>query len=118
MLQVLLVDDDPGQLHIREVILRSAGLAVHVATSAESALALLRAMGDKIGLVITDHFLPERTGADLVREMRLALPLMPVLVLSGMPGIETEYEGLEVSVRLKPIDPGEFIRIARGYIAA
>jgi len=118
MLQVLLVDDDPGQLHIREIVLRNAGLAVHVATNAESALALLRAMGNKIGLLITDHFLPERTGADLVREMRLTLPRMPVLVLTGMPGIETEYEGLDVSVRLKPIGPEEIIRIARGYIAA
>ena len=43
MLQVLMVDDDPGQLSVRETILRSAGLVVHVATSVESALAFLRA---------------------------------------------------------------------------
>ena len=117
MLDVLIVDDDPNQLHIRAAVLRSAGLAVHVATTVDSALAFLRGAGDKIGLVITDHLLPERSGADLVREMRLTLPLMPVLVLSGMPGIEQEYEGLNVSVRLKPLNPDEFIRIARQLVS-
>jgi DNA-binding NtrC family response regulator len=34
--QVLLVDDDPGQLRIREMILRNAGFIVHIATNAES----------------------------------------------------------------------------------
>jgi DNA-binding response OmpR family regulator len=75
-------------------------------------------MGDKIGLVVTDHFLPERTGADLVREMRLTMPLIPVLVLSGMPGIESEYEGMNVSVRMKPIAPEEFIRFTQENVGA
>jgi hypothetical protein len=42
---------------------------------------------------------------------------MPVLVLSGMPGIEDEYEGLNVSFRLKPLNPDEFIRIARQLVS-
>jgi DNA-binding response OmpR family regulator len=117
MLEVLIVDDDPNQLNIRAAVLGSAGLAVHVATTVDSALAFLRVAGDKIGLVITDHLLPERSGTDLVREMRMTLPLMPVLVLSGMPGIEQEYEGLNVSVRLKPLNPDEFIRIARQLVS-
>jgi DNA-binding NtrC family response regulator len=71
MLEVLIVDDDPSQLHIRAAVLRSAGLAVQVAATVDSALAFLRAAGDKVGLVITDHLLPERSGTDLVREMRL-----------------------------------------------
>ena len=107
--QVLLVDDDPDQLRIRELILRNAGFIVHIATSAESAQAVLRAIHEKIGVVITDHFLPGVTGAELVRELRIELPLMPVLVLSGMPGLEREYEGLSVSFRTKPFPPDELI---------
>lgn len=116
--QVLLVDDDPGQLHVRELILRNAGFVVHVATSADSALALLRAVREKIGVVVTDHFLPGRTGAEMVRELRLALPSMPVLVLSGMPDIETEYEGLNASVRMKPITPGDLIRALQDLMSS
>jgi len=114
--QVLLVDDDPTQLRIRQAILRSVGLVVHIATNVDSALAFMRTMEKSIGLVITDHCLPGRTGADLVRELRETAPLMEVLVLSGMPGIEDEYKGLNVSVRLKPIPPEEFIRFVQASL--
>jgi DNA-binding NtrC family response regulator len=117
MLQVLLVDDDAGQLRIREQILRNAGLVVHIATNVDSALAFLRTVGDTIGLVVTDHYLTGHTGVDLVREMRLTSPLMPVLVLSGMPGIEDEYEGLNVSVRFKPFPPEELIRVVQSSLS-
>jgi DNA-binding response OmpR family regulator len=118
MLQVLLVDDDPTQLRIRELILRNAGMVVHIATNVDSALAFMRSVGDKIGVVVTDHFLPGRTGADLVREIRLAAPALPIFVLSGMPGIEDEYDGLNVCVHLKPFPPEEFIREIQSVLAA
>ena len=70
MLQVLLVDDDPCQLQVRGAILRASGLVVHLATGVESALVAVRSVGEELGLVVTDHFLPGRTGADLVRELR------------------------------------------------
>jgi DNA-binding response OmpR family regulator len=111
MLQVLMVDDDTNQLQIREIVLRGAGLVVQIATDVESALALLRSDGAQIGLVVTDHFLDGHTGVDLVRELRLNAPSMPVVVLSGMPGIEHEYEGLNVRVWLKPIPPDELIHV-------
>jgi DNA-binding NtrC family response regulator len=117
MLQVLLVDDDLCQLRTRQTILCSAGFVVHPATSVESALAFLRTLGDKIGVVVTDHFLTGRTGADLVRELRLTAPSMPVVVLSGMPGIESEYDGLNVSIRLKPFPPDQFIREIQSCLA-
>jgi DNA-binding NtrC family response regulator len=117
MPQVLIIDDDPGQLRIRETILRSAGLVVHIATNAESALAFLRSMGDAIGAVVTDHFLPGRSGADLVRELRQTDPAMPVLVLSGMPDIEGEYDQLNVIVRTKPFPPQELIQVVKGLLS-
>ena len=117
MLQVLMVDDDPGQLRIREIILRAEGLAVNVATDADAALACLHSMADKIGVVVTDHNLVGRSGAELVRELRRSAPTLPVIVLSGMPGIEPEYEGLDVTICFKPLPPEEFIRIVRRAIA-
>ena len=117
MLQVLIVDDDSTQLRVREAILRNAGLVVHIATNAESALAFLRSVGDKIGVVVTDHFLSGRTGVDLVRELRSIAPLMPVVVLSGMPGIESKYDGLNVKFHLKPYPADEFIREIQSAVA-
>jgi hypothetical protein len=52
----------------------------------------------------------------MVREMRLELPSMPVVVLSGMPGLEPEYEGLSVSFQTKPCPPGELINVVQELV--
>jgi DNA-binding response OmpR family regulator len=115
---VLMVDDDPSQLRIRELILRGEGIAVTSATDADAALASLRSPGARIGLVITDHNLPGRNGADLVRELRLTWPELPVIVLSGMPGIEPEYEGLNTTFCYKPIPPQELSAVIHRLLPA
>jgi DNA-binding response OmpR family regulator len=117
MLQVLLVDDDAGQLRVRETVLRNAGMAVKVATDADSALATLHSMVGEIGVVVTDHHLRGRQGAELVRELRLLAPALPVVVLSGRPDIEPEYDGLDVIVRFKPLPPGELIRLVQDLLS-
>ncbi len=116
MSQVLLVDDTPVQLQIRETILRNAGFRVAIATSAESALALLRTASQHVGLVITDHMMPGTNGAAFVRTLRQSDLHMPVLVLSGLPDAEQEYEGLNVAFRLKPLPPGELIDLVRQWM--
>lgn len=116
MSQVLLVDDNPVQLQIRETILRNAGLGVAIATSAESALALLRTAGQHIGLVVTDHIMPGTSGSEFVRRLRASDDQMPVLVLSGLPDAEMEYEGFNVAFRLKPLPPTELIELVREWM--
>lgn len=116
MYRILLVDDDSTQLRIREMVLSSAGFVVSVAKDAPSALDCLRSMHGEIGLMITDHNLPERNGAELVREVRLAYPTLPVIVLTGMPGIEPQYEGMNVMVRLKPLPAPEFIKLVKEFL--
>jgi len=68
---VLLIDDDPLQLRVREAVLREAGLRVDVATTAETALALLRTgSGDSIATIVTDHIMPGTSGAVFVHKLR------------------------------------------------
>ncbi len=114
--QVLLVDDNPVQLQIRETILRQAGFRVAIATSAESALVLLRTAGHHFGLVITDHIMPGTSGAEFVRRLRASGDHVPVIVLSGLPDAEIEYEGLNIAFRLKPLPPPELIELAREWM--
>jgi len=116
--QILLIDDSAIQLRVRETILRSAGFTVSAATTAESALALLRSSPDMFGLVITDHLLSGITGVEIVRQLRTFLPDIPVVVISGLPELEAEYEGLNVIVRQKPVPPPELIELARSLRAA
>ena len=111
--QVLLIDDNPIQLRVRETILRGAGFQVSIATTAEGALAVLRTASNKFGVIVTDHVLPGASGADFVRELRSVDPTTPVIVVSGMPDVAEEYEGLNAVVRQKPLPPKELISLVR-----
>ncbi len=95
-------------------------MQVQVATSASSALALLRspAAGTQIGTVVTDHIMPEASGAEFVRMMRQANPDVPVIVISGLAEAEEEYAGLNVTFRQKPFPPGELIALVKKSLAS
>jgi DNA-binding response OmpR family regulator len=116
--QLLLIDDNALQLSVREAVLRNAGFTVCVATTAESALATLRILGERISLVITDHIMPGRNGVDFVRELRQENDWVPVIVLSGLPEAEAEYGGLDIMFRQKPVPPPELIALIRACLKA
>ena len=116
--QVLLIDDNALQLSVRETVLRNAGFTVCVATTTESALATLRILGARICLVITDHVMPGRNGAQFVAELRQENDWVPVIVLSGLAEAESEYEGLNVVFRQKPVPPPELIALVHTSVDA
>ena len=113
---ILLIDDNPLQLRIREAVLRNAGFQVRLATTAESALGVLRSAGDFIGVVVTDHVMPDCSGSELVRLIRAENNLLPIIVLSGLPEAFGEYEGLDVVFRAKPFPPTELIELVRSSL--
>ena len=114
--QILLIDDNPLQLKVRETVLRQAGFQVSVATTADSALAILRVLSGNIGLIITDHLMPGCSGSELVRQIRGRKIATPIIVLSGLPEAEAEYEGLDVLFRAKPFPAPELIELVRATV--
>jgi DNA-binding NtrC family response regulator len=118
MKQVLLVDDDPSQLAVRQLLLSRGGIESQLATEPRQALALLKsdAGRETIGLVVTDHLMPEMNGADFVREIRSFLPNLPVIVISGLPDAHNACDGLEVLFLTKPCEPEDLIAIVRNAL--
>ena len=111
---ILLLDDDAIQLRVRQAILQDAGFSVDTATTAEAALALLQPGARRnFAAVITDHLLSKDTGAELVPQIRALLPDIPIVVITGLPGAEAEYEGWSVHFRQKPCPPEELIALVR-----
>jgi CheY-like chemotaxis protein len=111
---VLLVDDNALQAATRQAILSLSGNNVRIAPSARHALALLEEdvdLAKSVRLVITDHLMPKMNGAEFVTQLRKRFPDLPILVLSGLPDAENEYEGLNIVYRPKPITPEELIRL-------
>ena len=111
MKRVLLLDDDPIQLSVRQLLLRRGGVESEVATSAQDALDLLinDTKAKNFGAVITDHLMPDLNGDEFVRRLRLLDPDMPVIVVSGLPDIEGAYVGLDVVILCKPCDPEQML---------
>jgi DNA-binding response OmpR family regulator len=111
MRKVLVIDDNPLQLSMRQAVLQSAGFSVICASSAEAALATLKdpKMGSGLELIVTDHVLPGASGAVFVRRLREFSPTVPVLVVTGMDEAEPDYAGLRVVFVHKPCAPEDFL---------
>jgi two-component system, cell cycle sensor histidine kinase and response regulator CckA len=79
---ILLVEDDAAVRSVTERGLRARGYEVTAVYSSEDALALGDALGT-VDMLLTDVRLPGISGLDLAAKLREALPLLPVLVMSG-----------------------------------
>ena len=80
---ILIVEDEA---HIRELIgdvLYECGYTVHLAATAEEALAEHDCPGSSIDLIITDVILPVMRGPELAEELKARLPDMKVIFMSG-----------------------------------
>ena len=109
---ILIVDDNPIQAVTRRLILEKAHFPVVLADGGFTALAKFES-GEQFGMVITDHCMPEMSGPELVKKLRERSTTLPIVVLSGLPEAELQYEGMDVSFRLKPIQPQELIELSR-----
>ena len=112
--QVLLIDDSPTQLHMRQAVLQEAGFSVAGATTAELALQMLNdpQASAGLGVIVTDHVMPEVSGDAFVRRLR-RVSALPVIVISGLVEAEEEYCGLQVTFLHKPCPPQDLIRHVR-----
>ena len=108
---VLLIDDNAIQAATRQTILKRAGYFVIAALNPVRALQQLQnnELPIEVGLIITDHLMPEMNGADFVRELRKIRPDLPVLVISGLEEAIADYEGLNVVFRVKPLLPDHLL---------
>jgi DNA-binding NtrC family response regulator len=115
---ILLVDDNAIQATTRRTILSRIGRSVAVAHGAQQALDMLNddQRTNRIGMVITDHWMPGMNGPEFIAILRRQLPDVPVLVLSGLPDVESEYEGLDVIFRIKPMAPEQLIALVESLL--
>jgi len=81
-LTVLAVDDDALVLMNTTALLEDLGHRVIEAGSAREALVILE-RGEEIDLLITDHAMPQMTGAQLIAEVGQRWPTLPVILATG-----------------------------------
>jgi CheY-like chemotaxis protein len=102
----LLVDDEPEALRAFERVLRSAGYQVEAFTSAREAVRRISAGG--VHVVVSDITMPEMTGVELLRIIRSYDADLPVVLVTGLPAIESATDAVEYGAFkyiVKPFEP-------------
>jgi two-component system sensor histidine kinase ResE len=95
MLQILLVEDDPGMVVLaRERLVDVAGWEVTAAESAEQCRSLLACR--KFDVVLLDRGLPDCDGALLIAELLAALPDAAIVMLTGADSAVSATETLKL----------------------
>ena len=90
--RVLVVDDDPTLRAAAARILVAAGYEVTTAASGREAILLLSASFETI---VSDIFMPDGDGIDLLRAIRQRDPDVPVVLMTGAPDLPTVVQALE-----------------------
>ena len=89
---ILVVEDEDAVRILAQRTLEEAGYRVLVAASGRSALELLQ--GADADLLLCDVILPEMSGHELGRRITALRPDLPILYMSGYPGLEVVERGL------------------------
>ena len=79
-MRALVVDDEFANRDFMVRLLQQTKLEVHSAGTAKKAMELVDELGQAIVLVMLDHKLPDKTGMELLQEMREKLPEAKILM--------------------------------------
>lgn len=103
---VLVVDDESAILEVLETRLQAWGYDVLLATDEPTARRLL-ASGDP-DIVLSDVFLPDANGVELLDAYRAGSPGRPVVMMTAFGTIDTAVDAMKQGARdflTKPLDP-------------
>lgn len=119
---IMMVDDEATTMEIMQTYLEDAGYGHFILVDDSS-----RAMGEikehRPDILLLDLVMPEITGFELLRQIRVdsRLKHLPVLILTSSSDAETKLQALDQGASdflAKPVDPSELILRVRNTLAA
>ncbi|MDD2856976.1 MAG: ATP-binding protein, partial [Desulfuromonadaceae bacterium] len=111
---ILIVEDEQTVLDLTAVTLRSNGYDVLTANNPLDALRIFDRAGGKINLVLTDIMMPDMSGIEMVKEMRLKQPDTKLLFMSGYEEKKLsplDFEGELIPFMMKPFSPVDLVAL-------
>src|SRR5437762_3707568 len=91
-MRVLLIEDDSAMARSIELMLRSEGFNVYATDLGKEGIDLGKLYDYDI--IVLDLNLPDMSGYEVLRSLRVTKIKTPILILSGMAGIEDKVQGL------------------------
>ena len=109
-MRVLLVEDDPATAQGIEMMLRAESYVCDVTDMGEDGLEIGKLYDYDI--IVLDLMLPDMDGYEVLRRLRAARVKTPILILSGLNGLDDKVKGLGVGADdylTKPFDKRELV---------
>jgi two-component system, cell cycle response regulator CtrA len=91
-MRILLIEDDPVVAQSIELMLSTGPFEVETTSFGEEAVNIGKL--DRHDLILLDLNLPDMSGYDVLRVLRVAKVQTPILILSGLATIENKVKGL------------------------
>ena len=110
MLRILIVDDDRDICLVLSKFLGKNDYQTEVAHSGEEGLKLLRQ--NDFELVLCDYRLPDLTGVEMLRKIKLLKPQTAVIIITGYSDVKTAVETFKYGASdyvTKPLYPDELL---------
>jgi CheY-like chemotaxis protein len=85
-MRVLVIEDNSALRELVRLALEGAGHEVLTATHGQEGLAYLN--GHAVDLVITDLFMPEMDGIEVIAALKRQFPGVKIVAMSGRPGVD------------------------------
>jgi len=114
--RILFVDDEKTLVKVVSRSLMQLGYEVTIENGGKEALTLFKSSPDTFDLVITDHNMPEMSGAELAVKLMKIRPDIPVILCTGFSSKISEKEARAIGIRefcLKPLRMKAFAKIVR-----
>ena len=117
--KILIIEDEPGIVMTLRRVLTDEGHTVAVETRGDNGLS--RARTESFDLVLSDIKLPGLDGIALVRELHLAKPRLPIILMTAHGTTETAIQATQSGAfdyLLKPFEMPLMIELAENAISA
>src|SRR5262245_33174752 len=89
---LLVIDDEPEIRETLQALLESEGYAVDLAPTADAGLRRLERK--PFDLVLLDVMLPDRSGLDVLRDIRTANPALAIVMITAYGSVENAVEAM------------------------
>lgn len=112
--KILVADDENSFREPTIELLRRAGWEPVGAANGSEAMSI--ALQGDIDLVISDIHMQGNSRLELVTELHDAMPRLPIILVTGLPSVETSIPAVELSVvayLVKPISPKALLNLVR-----
>lgn len=114
--RILIVDDDKIVSELSKEIFEDLGYHVTACTNSVETLNIFQKRPDDFDLLITDMTMPDMTGAELVKEIHVIRPDMPIILCTGFSEQINEKKAMAMGIKkflMKPVAVNDFARAVR-----